>query len=174
MYCPYAATYAYEFFNTDALGLFTKCSRISKQSTRNGIQSLVNVHITDGRYPYVIQNICLHIFILYLTVSPYIAEYHVNIWRGVVFFRDTAVLALWGSHAETFDAQALMDRSKSSPVVLLFVGVTSNTFDGMCLYDLILIACLWQVSEIVASNKAASPFNAPQRPSGMWILLFQR
>ena len=49
------------------------------------------------------------------------------------FFRDNAVLALWGSHAEKFDAQPLMEMSKSVPVVLLFVGVTSNTFDGMCL-----------------------------------------
>ncbi|XP_039824578.1 uncharacterized protein LOC120686439 isoform X6 [Panicum virgatum] len=32
--------------------------------------------------------------------------------------------------AERFDAQSLMEMSKSSPVVLLFLGVTSNTFDG--------------------------------------------
>ena len=43
------------------------------------------------------------------------------------------MLALWGSHAERFDAQALMEMSKDTPVVLLFVGVTSSTFDGMCL-----------------------------------------
>ncbi|XP_039841925.1 uncharacterized protein LOC120702272 [Panicum virgatum] len=77
---------------SDAIGMFTKCSRIAKKSTRNGIQSLVNVHITDGR--------------------------------------DNDVLALWGSHAERFDAQALMEMSKDTPVVLLFVGVTSSTFDG--------------------------------------------
>ncbi|XP_039781321.1 uncharacterized protein LOC120648697 [Panicum virgatum] len=56
---------------SDAIGLFTKFSRIAKQSTRNRIQSLVNVHITDGRH--------------------------------------NAVLALWGSHVERFDAQALME-----------------------------------------------------------------
>jgi len=33
----------------DAMGLFTKCSRMTKQSTKHGVQSLVNVHITDGR-----------------------------------------------------------------------------------------------------------------------------
>lgn len=77
---------------SDAMGLFTKCSRMTKQATKNGIQSLINVHITDGR--------------------------------------DNAVLALWGSHAEKFDAQPLMEMSKSVPVVLLFVGVTSSTFDG--------------------------------------------
>jgi len=77
---------------SDVIGLFTKCSRIVKQSTRNGVQSLVNVHITDGR--------------------------------------EDAVLALWGSHAEKFDAQALMELGRNAPVVLLFVGVTSNTFAG--------------------------------------------
>jgi len=40
----------------DVIGLFTKCSRISKQSTRNGIQSLINVYITYGRHPYAIQS----------------------------------------------------------------------------------------------------------------------
>jgi len=37
----------------DAMGLFTKCSRMTKQATKNGIQSLINVHITDGRYFHV-------------------------------------------------------------------------------------------------------------------------
>jgi len=41
---------------SDVIGLFTKCSRISKQSTRNGIQSLINVYITYGRHPYAIQS----------------------------------------------------------------------------------------------------------------------
>jgi len=72
---------------------------MAKQSTKHGVQSLINVHITDGR--------------------------------------DSAALALWGSHAEKFDAQAVMEMSKNGPVVLLFVGVTSNTFDGMYLYYLI-------------------------------------
>ena len=43
------------------------------------------------------------------------------------------MLALWGSHAEKFDAQALMELGRNAPVVLLFVGVTSNIFDGTCL-----------------------------------------
>ena len=46
------------------------------------------------------------------------------------------MLALWGSHAEKFDAQPLMEMSKSVPVVLLFVGVTSSTFDGITLATL--------------------------------------
>ena len=48
-----------------------------------------------------------------------------------LFSRDTAILALWGAHAEKFDAEVLIEMSKNNPVVLLFVGVTSNTFDGM-------------------------------------------
>jgi len=51
-----------------------------------------------------------------------------------LFSREDVVLALLGSHAEKFDAQALMELGRNAPVVLLFVGVTSNTFGGACLY----------------------------------------
>jgi len=40
------------------------------------------------------------------------------------------VVSLWGSQAERFDAGALMEMGKNTPVVLLFVCVTSNIFDG--------------------------------------------
>ena len=43
------------------------------------------------------------------------------------------MVSLWGSQAERFDAGALMEMGKNTPVVLLFVGVTSNIFDGTCL-----------------------------------------
>jgi len=92
---------------SDAMGLFTKCTRMAKQSTKHGVQSLINVHITDGR--------------------------------------DSAALALWGSHAEKFDAQALMEMSKNGPVVLLFVGVTSNTFDGQLTLQC-STTCTWYVN----------------------------
>ena len=53
-----------------------------------------------------------------------------NSCYNFLFSRDTAILTLWGAHAEKFDAEVLIEMSKNNPVVL-FVGVTSNTFDGM-------------------------------------------
>lgn len=43
---------------------------------------------------------------------------------------ETAVIALWGNHANEFEADRYMDMSNHGPVVLLFVGVTCRRFDG--------------------------------------------
>ena len=131
------------------MGLFTKCTRMAKQSTKHGVQSLINVHITDGRYIHTIQTKCLYSYKLKFTLYPTISVHRIIPWSNFLSLRDSAALALWGSHAEKFDAQALMEMSKNGPVVLLFVGVTSNTFDGMYLYYLIkkymLLPISWPV-----------------------------
>jgi len=87
----------------------------------------------------VICTMCSYTFTVLPDISPCMANHYVN---TLLLSRDNAVLALWGCHAERFDAQPLMEKSRDTPVVLLFVGVTSNTFDGTRLYRNI-ICCLF-------------------------------
>ncbi|KAL6614561.1 hypothetical protein ACP70R_036831 [Stipagrostis hirtigluma subsp. patula] len=43
---------------------------------------------------------------------------------------ETASVALWGNHANEFEAQRYMDMSLQGPVILLFCGVTTSHFQG--------------------------------------------
>ena len=65
------------FTHADAMGLFTKCTRMAKQSTKHGVQSLINVHITDGRYIHTIQTKCLYSYKLQFTLYPTISVHHI-------------------------------------------------------------------------------------------------
>lgn len=50
--------------------------------------------------------------------------------------KETAAVALWGHHANQFDAEGIQAASINGPVAVLFIGLTVGLYDGVlyCLY----------------------------------------
>lgn len=48
-------------------------------------------------------------------------------------FRETAAVALWGQHADSFDAQHYMELGRTRPLVFLFCAMTCRMYDGKIL-----------------------------------------